>query len=49
MNISPRLQRSDGVQAVIVVPTRELALQTHELFEKLNVSFIIHIHYKVSN
>ncbi|RZC34032.1 ATP-dependent RNA helicase -like, partial [Asbolus verrucosus] len=28
--------RSDGAQALIVVPTRELALQTHELFGKIN-------------
>ncbi|KAF2898441.1 hypothetical protein ILUMI_07734, partial [Ignelater luminosus] len=34
--ITPRLQRKDGVQAMIVVPTRELALQTHELFNKIN-------------
>lgn len=37
-SIEPRLQRKDGVQAIIVVPTRELALQTHELFQKINVS-----------
>lgn len=37
-SISPRLQRSDGVQAIIIVPTRELALQTDELFGKINVS-----------
>ncbi|XP_066138089.1 probable ATP-dependent RNA helicase CG8611 [Euwallacea fornicatus] len=36
INIAPKLQRSDGIQAIIVVPTRELALQTHELFTKLN-------------
>nr|CAI5870457.1 unnamed protein product [Callosobruchus analis] len=35
-SITPRLQRSDGVQAIIIVPTRELALQTHELFGKIN-------------
>jgi ATP-dependent RNA helicase DDX31/DBP7 len=35
-SINPRLQRQDGVQAIIVVPTRELALQTHELFGKIN-------------
>ncbi|KAG5884409.1 hypothetical protein JTB14_007007 [Gonioctena quinquepunctata] len=35
-SLNPRLQRSDGVQAIIVVPTRELALQTHELFGKIN-------------
>ncbi|CAG9764378.1 unnamed protein product [Ceutorhynchus assimilis] len=36
VNITPKLQRTDGVQAIVVVPTRELALQTHELFNKLN-------------
>ncbi|KAJ3641344.1 hypothetical protein Zmor_027856 [Zophobas morio] len=35
-SIIPRLQRQDGVQAIVVVPTRELALQTHELFGKIN-------------
>nr|CAH7761989.1 unnamed protein product [Callosobruchus chinensis] len=35
-SITPRLQRSHGVQAIIIVPTRELALQTHELFGKIN-------------
>ncbi|CAH1984200.1 unnamed protein product [Acanthoscelides obtectus] len=35
-SITPRLQRSDGVQAIIIVPTRELAMQTHELFGKIN-------------
>ena len=33
--IRPKLQRSDGVRAVVVVPTRELALQTYECFVKL--------------
>ncbi|ERL88297.1 hypothetical protein D910_05684 [Dendroctonus ponderosae] len=33
---TPKLQRSDGVQAIVVVPTRELAQQTHELISKLN-------------
>lgn len=37
-SINPKLQRGDGVQAVIIVPTRELALQTDELFGKINVS-----------
>lgn len=41
LNIEPRLQRQDGVQVIIVVPTRELAIQTHELFGKINVSHII--------
>lgn len=36
----PRIKRTDGVQVMIVVPTRELALQTHELFNKINVSKI---------
>lgn len=36
--INPRIQRNNGVQAIIVVPTRELALQTHELLGKINVS-----------
>lgn len=31
----PRVSRTDGVQALIVVPTRELALQSYELFLKL--------------
>ncbi|KAI4457465.1 rna helicase [Holotrichia oblita] len=35
-SISPRIKRTDGVQALIVLPTRELALQTHELFNKIN-------------
>lgn len=34
--IRPKLNRSDGVRAVVVVPTRELALQTYECFEKLS-------------
>ncbi|XP_069676917.1 ATP-dependent DNA helicase DDX31 isoform X2 [Periplaneta americana] len=37
--IRPKLARSDGVQAVVVVPTRELALQTYECFVKLVKSF----------
>lgn len=40
-SISPRIKRTDGVQALIVLPTRELALQTHELFNKINVSRFI--------
>ncbi|KRT81118.1 helicase, partial [Oryctes borbonicus] len=35
-DILPKIKRTDGVQALIVVPTRELALQTHELFSKIN-------------
>lgn len=34
--IRPKLTRADGVRAVVVVPTRELALQTYEWFEKLS-------------
>lgn len=34
-SIRPKLQRSHGVQAVVIVPTRELALQTYECFVKL--------------
>ncbi|XP_017783460.1 PREDICTED: probable ATP-dependent RNA helicase DDX31 isoform X2 [Nicrophorus vespilloides] len=34
--LQPALTRSDGVQAIIVVPTRELALQTHELVQQIN-------------
>lgn len=41
-SINPKVQRNDGVQAVIIVPTRELALQTHELFGKINVSLYIY-------
>ncbi|KAI9590059.1 hypothetical protein GQX74_008227 [Glossina fuscipes] len=33
--IRPKLTRECGIQAVIIVPTRELAIQTHELFQKL--------------
>lgn len=33
--VRPKLTRADGVRAVVVVPTRELALQTYEWFEKL--------------
>ncbi|KAG7170282.1 ATP-dependent RNA helicase DDX31-like [Homarus americanus] len=32
---TPHLQRSDGVLAVVIVPTRELALQSYQWFEKL--------------
>ncbi|KAH8416441.1 hypothetical protein KR222_004042, partial [Zaprionus bogoriensis] len=31
----PRIKRTDGVLALIIVPTRELAVQTYELFQKL--------------
>lgn len=33
--IRPKINRHDGIRAVIVVPTRELAVQTYELFVKL--------------
>lgn len=35
-SIEPKIKRDAGVQAIIVVPTRELALQTHEIFSKIN-------------
>ncbi|KAH8386864.1 hypothetical protein KR093_003117, partial [Drosophila rubida] len=31
----PHIKRTDGVLALIIVPTRELTLQTYELFQKL--------------
>lgn len=34
-SIEPHINRKDGIKAVVVVPTRELALQTYELFLKL--------------
>ncbi|KAL0276008.1 UNVERIFIED_CONTAM: hypothetical protein PYX00_003695 [Menopon gallinae] len=37
--IRPKINRTDGVMALIVVPTRELALQTYELFNKLVKSY----------
>lgn len=37
-SITPRLERQQGLQALIVVPTRELALQTHEIISKICVS-----------
>ncbi|RVE43265.1 hypothetical protein evm_012095 [Chilo suppressalis] len=33
--IRPKINRHDGVRVVVVVPTRELAVQTYELFVKL--------------
>ncbi|KAI8429670.1 hypothetical protein MSG28_000242 [Choristoneura fumiferana] len=33
--IRPKINRLDGIRAVVVVPTRELAVQTYELFIKL--------------
>lgn len=37
---TPRIQRSDGVFALIIVPTRELAQQSYQWFEKLCKSCI---------
>lgn len=34
-NIRPKLTRADGIHALVIVPTRELAVQTYELFLKL--------------
>ncbi|KAJ9596853.1 hypothetical protein L9F63_012109, partial [Diploptera punctata] len=34
-SIRPKITRAEGIRAVIVVPTRELALQTYEWFVKL--------------
>ena len=34
--IRPKLNRNSGLKALIIVPTRELALQTYECFLKLN-------------
>ncbi|XP_050318279.1 probable ATP-dependent RNA helicase CG8611 [Bactrocera neohumeralis] len=33
--VRPKITRDSGVLAVIIVPTRELAVQTYELFQKL--------------
>ncbi|CAH0747559.1 unnamed protein product [Diatraea saccharalis] len=33
--IRPKINRHDGIRTVVVVPTRELAVQTYELFVKL--------------
>jgi len=33
--IRPKLNRNSGLSALVVVPTRELALQTYECFIKL--------------
>lgn len=38
--IRPKINRADGVLALIVLPTRELALQTYEVFNKLVKVFI---------
>ncbi|KAK2725770.1 ATP-dependent DNA helicase DDX31-like isoform X2 [Artemia franciscana] len=37
--IRPKIKRSDGVYALIVLPTRELVLQTYSWFQKLTKSF----------
>lgn len=38
--IRPKLTRGDGVRALVIAPTRELALQIHEIFSALTkVSF----------
>lgn len=34
-DIRPKISREDGIQAVVIVPTRELAIQSYELFVKL--------------
>lgn len=33
--IQPKLVRGDGLRALVIVPTRELALQSYECFLKL--------------
>ncbi|XP_045760324.1 probable ATP-dependent RNA helicase CG8611 [Maniola jurtina] len=38
--IRPKINRHDGVRVIVVVPTRELAVQTYELFVKLVKPFI---------
>ncbi|KAG8259140.1 ATPdependent RNA helicase [Homalodisca vitripennis] len=37
--VRPKLTRTDGIKAVVVLPTRELALQTYQCFELLVKSF----------
>ncbi|KAK6636924.1 hypothetical protein RUM43_010588 [Polyplax serrata] len=37
--IRPKINRSDGVYALVITPTRELALQTYEVFNKLVKSY----------
>uniref|UniRef100_A0A2M4ALH3 ATP-dependent RNA helicase n=2 Tax=Anopheles triannulatus TaxID=58253 RepID=A0A2M4ALH3_9DIPT len=34
-SVRPKTSRTDGIRAVVIVPTRELALQTYELLVKL--------------
>ncbi|CAG9575627.1 unnamed protein product [Danaus chrysippus] len=38
--IRPKINRHDGIKAIVVVPTRELAVQTYELFVKLVKPFV---------
>ncbi|GBN54758.1 putative ATP-dependent RNA helicase CG8611, partial [Araneus ventricosus] len=38
-DMQPKIKRCDGVYALIIVPTRELALQCFEIFSKLTKSF----------
>lgn len=41
-SVRPKISRQDGMQVVVVVPTRELALQTFEEFRKmLNVRLLV--------
>ncbi|XP_054271778.1 probable ATP-dependent RNA helicase DDX31 [Macrosteles quadrilineatus] len=37
--VQPKLSRADGIRALVVLPTRELALQTYECFVKLIRSY----------
>uniref|UniRef100_R4G333 ATP-dependent RNA helicase n=1 Tax=Rhodnius prolixus TaxID=13249 RepID=R4G333_RHOPR len=37
--VRPKISRRDGVKALVVLPTRELALQTYECFQKLVRAF----------
>ncbi|XP_059487931.1 probable ATP-dependent RNA helicase DDX31 [Neocloeon triangulifer] len=38
-SIEPKLTRNDGIRALIIVPTRELALQSYEWLSKLTKTF----------
>ncbi|XP_030379448.1 probable ATP-dependent RNA helicase CG8611 [Scaptodrosophila lebanonensis] len=38
--VTPKIKRADGVFAMVIVPTRELAIQTYELFQKLLKPYI---------
>lgn len=45
-SIRPKLSRQDGLKVLIILPTRELAIQTYEWFVKLvKVCFLILIHF----